>query len=166
MLPNEIKKVRKFQELIGYKFQNEELLIQSLTTPRFANESEKELDSYEFLEILGDAVIKIIFILKLYENGIKDPGDITKIKANLESDTALKEIANKLKLDMFIFNAKKEVVKDTRILADVFEAICGALFLDSDYDINLVKIKMINPFYENLDFILNSTFFPTKNDLL
>ena len=109
MLPNEIKKVRKFQELIGYKFQNEELLIQSLTTPRFANESEKELDSYEFLEILGDAVIKIIFILKLYENGIKDPGDITKIKANLESDTALKEIANKLKLDMFIFNAKKAI---------------------------------------------------------
>ncbi|MHA2122316.1 MAG: ribonuclease III, partial [Promethearchaeota archaeon] len=90
MSPITIDKIRKFQDFIDYKFKNEEFLIQSLTTPRFANESVNELESYEFLETLGDAVITIIFILKLSKSGIKDPGEITKIKASLESDTALK----------------------------------------------------------------------------
>ncbi|MHA1913337.1 MAG: ribonuclease III domain-containing protein [Promethearchaeota archaeon] len=166
MSPITIDKIRKFQDFIDYKFKNEEFLIQSLTTPRFANESVNELESYEFLETLGDAVIKIIFILKLYKSGIKDPGEITKIKASLESDTALKEIGNKMKLNKFIFNAKKEIVEDTRILADVFEAICGALFLDSEYNINLVATKMINPFINDLDTTLINKLSPTKNDLL
>jgi ribonuclease-3 len=161
-----LDKIRKFQDFIDYKFKNEELLVQSLTTPRFAYESDDELENYEFLETLGDAVIKLIFILEIYKTGIKDPGEITKIKAGLESDIALKEVANKMGLYKFIFNAKKEVVDGTRILADVFEAICGALFLDSEYDIDLVTRKMIYPFFENFDDTLIHTRIPTKNDLL
>ncbi len=158
------EKVRKFQEFIDYKFKNEQLLAQSLTTPSLSNEI-GEL-SYEFLETLGDAVIKIIFILKLYRMGITDSGEITKIKANLESDNALKKVAKKINLEKFIFKAENQRVKDTRILADVFEAICGALFLDSNCNLNIVEQKVIDVFYEDFDYIIQDSMISSKNVLL
>ena len=100
MLDSMKYKLRKFQEFIGYNFNDEELLAQSLTTPRLGNEIGKP--DYEFLETLGDAVIKLIFILKLYKFGIRDPGTITKIKASLESDKTLGRVANQMNLKDFI----------------------------------------------------------------
>lgn len=158
------EKLRKFQEFIDYKFNNEQLLAEALTTPRLGNELGKP--DYEFLETLGDAVIKIVFILKLYHLGIKDPGNITKIKASLESDKALRRVANRMDLQEFIFKTEKQPVKGTRILADVFEAICGAIFFDSKYDFTIVEEKMINPFYEDLDSIIEVSIPDNKNELL
>lgn len=157
-------KAKKFQELIEYKFNNEQLLVQALTTPRLANKL--NIPSYEFLENLGDAVLKIIFILKLHKRGIIDPGEITKVKAVLESDYALKEVANKIQLDRFIFKAEKQRVKGTRILADVFEAICGALFLDTNYNLRLVEEKIIDPFYDNIEQSIHNSIISNKNVLL
>ena len=164
MLDNLKEIVKKFQEFISYKFTNEQLLEEALTTPRLGNELGKP--DYEFLETLGDAVIKIIFILKLYHQGIKDPGDITKIKASLESDNALRKVANRMNLQNFIFKSENQPVKGTRILADVFEAICGALFFDSNYDFRLVEEKMIKPFYEDLDSTIENSMLDKKNELL
>jgi len=161
---NEKDKLRKFQEFIDYKFNNKELLLESLTTPQLGNEIGKP--SYEFLEMLGDAVIKVIFILKLYQRNIDDPGEITKIKAGLEMNKALKRVANTMNLHEFIFKTKKQPVIGTRIMADVFEAICGAIFLDSNYDFKLVEEKMINPFYKDFDSIIESSIISEKNELL
>ena len=158
------EKVRKFQEFINYKFKNEQLLVQSLTTPSLSNEIGEP--SYEFLETLGDAVIKIIFILKLYRMGITDSGEITQIKATLESDNALKKVAKKINLEKFIFKTENQRVKGTRILPDVFEAICGALFVDSNCDLSIVEHKIINPFYEELDNIIQDSMISSKNILL
>ncbi|MHA2037980.1 MAG: ribonuclease III domain-containing protein [Promethearchaeota archaeon] len=158
------EKLKKLQDFIEYKFNNEDYLVQSLTTPRLANET-GEL-SYEYLETLGDAVIKLIFILKLHQQGIEDPGEITKIKAILESDNTLKKIANNIKLQNYIFKSGNQQIKGTRILADVFEALCGAIFLDSNHDFNLVEDKLINPFYENIDSIINSSDLNIKSYLL
>ncbi len=158
------EKLRKLQELIGYKFKNEELLIQALTTPQLGNEIGKP--NYDFLETLGDAIIKLIFILKLYQIGIEDSGTITKIKATLESDKALNEIAQKIKLENYIFKTETQIIKGTRILADVFEAVCGALFLDSDCKLYTVKEKIIDRFYEDLDFIIKDDIMFNKNSLL
>lgn len=164
MFTIEKDKLRKFQEFIKYEFKSEELLIQSLTTPQLANEIGRL--SYDVLETLGDAVIKIIFILKLYRIGIKDSGNITKIKSTLESDNALKKVADKINLEEYIFKTEKQRVKGTRILADVFEAICGALFLDSDCNLSLVEQKLIDPFYEDLDIIIQNSIISSKNILL
>ncbi|MBY8983946.1 MAG: hypothetical protein KGD65_02660 [Candidatus Lokiarchaeota archaeon] len=158
------EKLRKFQAFIGYKFKNEDYLIQSLTTPRLAHET-GEL-SYEYLETLGDAVIKLIFILKLYQKGIQDPGEITKIKALLESDDTLKKVANRINLQQFIFKSGNQQIEGTRILADVFEAICGALFLDSNHDFYLVEEKIINPFFENFNSTINMSIINIKSELL
>ncbi len=157
-------KLEVFQELIGYDFKNVELLIQSLTTPQLGNEIGQP--HYDFLETLGDAVIKIIFILKLSALGLKDPGTITKRKAKLESDNNLIEIANKLGLADYIYKAENQNIKDTRVLADVFEAICGAIFLDSDWNLGIVKKKMIDPFFGDLNLVALNSMIPSKNALL
>lgn len=157
-------KLKKFQEFINYKFREEDLLVQALTTPQLANLTGKP--SYEFLETLGDAVIKVIFILKLYFMDIIDSGEITKIKADLESDKTLKRVAKKIRLDEFIFKTENQRIKDTRILADVFEALCGALFLDSHYNLKLVEEKIIEPFIEDLNVIIQNSIISSKNELL
>jgi len=164
MLDNMKEKVRKFQDFIGYNFKDEQLIAEALTTPRLGNELGKP--DYQFLETLGDAVIKIVFILKLYHQGIKDPGNITKIKASLESDKTLRKVANRMNLQNFIFKTEKQPIKRTRILADVFEAICGAIFFDSNYNFNLVEEKMINPFYEDFEEIIENSILNEKNILL
>ncbi|MFX0038497.1 MAG: ribonuclease III domain-containing protein [Promethearchaeota archaeon] len=157
-------KLKKFQEFINYKFREEDLLVQALTTPQLANLTGKP--SYEFLETLGDAVIKVIFILKLYFMDIIDSGEITKIKADLESDKTLKRVAKKIRLDEFIFKTESQRIKGTRILADVFEALCGALFLDSHYNLKLVEEKIIEPFIEDLNDIIQNSIISSKNELL
>jgi ribonuclease-3 len=164
MLGIEKDKLRNFQKFIGYEFKNEELLIQALTTPQFANLTGKL--SYDFLETLGDAVIKIIFILKLKQFGIERSGEITKIKARLESDKALKKVANKMKLGDFILKTEDQKIKGTRILADVFEAICGALFLDSDHNLKKVSQKLVEPFYDDIELIIQNSIISSKNELL
>ena len=96
----------EFQKLIGYTFKNKELLIQSLTTPLLANEIGRP--SYDYLEILGDAVIKLIFILKLKEKGIQESGKITQIKSTLESDKTFIKIATRMDLMKFIYKTEKQ----------------------------------------------------------
>ncbi len=164
MYVNDRERLRKFQEFIGYEFKNEDLLLESLTTPQLGNEIRTR--NYEFLETLGDAVIKVIFILKLYQRNINDPGEITKIKAGLEMNKALTKVADTMNLDEFIFKNEKQQIKGTRIMADVFEAICGAIFLDANYDLNVVQEKLINPFYADFNSKIESSILSKKNELL
>lgn len=158
------QKIKKFQEFIGYKFKNVEYLINSLTTPMCANEIGKL--SYEFLETLGDTVIKLIFILKIYHKGITDPAKITRLTAQLESDDTLKKVASIINLQKYIFKSGKQQIEGTKILADVFEAICGAIFLDSDRNLNVVEEKMITPFIKDFDLIIKNSILNIKNELL
>lgn len=164
MYASEKDKLTKFQAFIDYQFKNEELLLESLTTPQLGNETGKH--SYEFLETLGDAVIKVIFILKLYKQSINDPGEITKIKAGLEMNKVLKEVANTMNLYEFIFKSEKQQVRGTKIMADVFEAICGAIFLDANYNFKVLEEKMIEPFYKDFNSLIENSIISEKNELL
>jgi len=158
------EKLREFQEFINYKFNKKALLTQALTTPQLG----KELDilSYDYLEILGDSVIKTLLILNLSQIGITDSGEITKLKAELESDNTLKKIAQKNEFGTYIFKAGKQKIKETRILADVFEAVCGAIFLDSDWNLKIVEEKMIQRFIGDLKLIVRDLNTASKNTLL
>jgi ribonuclease-3 len=164
MLDKMTKTLKKLQDLLNYKFKNEHLLAQALTTPQFGNEN--NTPSYEYLEILGDSIIKTAFILKLYKMGIEDPGEITQLKASLENDEAFKQIAIEIDLERYIFKSDKQKIEGTRILADVFEALCGALFLDSDFSIKIVEEIIINRFYEDIDSIIKDSTTFNKNALL
>ncbi|MHA1294283.1 MAG: ribonuclease III domain-containing protein [Promethearchaeota archaeon] len=166
MFEREKEKLKEFQKIIKYKFNNEKLLRQALTTPLLGNETGRSHYD-EILETLGDSVIKTIFILKKYEEKIHDPGLITKTKQAIENDNTLSFIAsNYFHLENYIFKAEKQILEGTSILADVLEAICGAIFLDSDLNISLVEEKIVNIFYKDWDLIIKNTTIFFKNMLL
>ncbi|MFX0031420.1 MAG: ribonuclease III domain-containing protein [Candidatus Hodarchaeota archaeon] len=164
MIDQNKHKLDNFQKFIDYKFIEPKTLFQALTTPQFGNEN--NLPNYEILETLGDAVIKLIFSLKIYNKGEDDPGILTKTKQCLENNRTFSKIASNMNLELFIFTSNNQNIQDTSIPADVFEAICGAIFVDSGYDLNVVEQKVINRFIENWDdFIKESSNF-SKNELL
>jgi len=162
MIINENEKLVRFQTLINYQFKDVNLLKQALTTPKLGNES--GIPHYQVLETLGDAVIKLIFSLKLYKKGEHNAGELTKMKQCLENNKTFLMIANKIGLEQYIFASKKQQIKDTKVLADSFEAICGALYLDSD--LTNVEEKVINIYFQDWESIIKESSIFNKNKLL
>lgn len=166
MLPYQDKeKLEKFQEKIGYHFSEKTLLIQAFTTPELGNQTGRK--DYNFLEILGDATIKLILIKKLYKEGISDAGTITQSKQAIENDKTLNNIARSyFQLDNFVLKSPAQQLKGTTILADIFEAICGAIYLDSEFNLELVETKIIDKFYKDWKQLIKDSDIFSKNELL
>jgi len=158
-------KIKDFEKKIGYEFNDKELLKQALTTPQYGHEH--GVKDYEILETLGDSVIKLIFVLKKYKDGIRSPGKLTQLKQQLENDNMLKRIARQFfNLEKYIYKSESQNIERTKILADVFEALCGALFLDSGDNLTTVENCIINKFYEDWDNIVKDSPILNKNQLL
>ena len=122
---------------IGYEFNDEKLLDLALTHISLANDMKKE--SNQRLEFLGDSVLSYIIaeeIYKLYPEC--DEGSLTKIRAALVCEKSLAELACELDLGSGIkfgrSEAKSDGVHKASILADTFEAVLGAIYLDSDVE--------------------------------
>jgi ribonuclease-3 len=158
------RKLNEFQDLINYKFKNPDLLLQALTTPQYGNE--KQIPHYDILETLGDAVIKLILSLKLFSEGQDDPGKLTQTKQRLEDNFTFIKIGKEMNLDKFIFSSLKQRVKGTSIIADVFEAVCGAMYLDNGKDLDIVEEKIIDRFLVGRDDIVTRSPHLLKNQLL
>ncbi len=156
--------VGQFQDFINYRFNKPEILLQALTTSQFANEN--NTSSYQILETLGDAVIKLLFSLKLYSKGEIDPGNLTKTKLRLEDNQTFHKIAMGMELWKYIFSSKKQRVKDSSILADVFEAICGAIFIDSGNNLQVVEKIIIDRFITDWESLIKESPHLYKNQLL
>jgi len=154
----------QFQDFIIYRFNKPEILLQALTTPQLGNE--RNILHYQILETLGDAVIKLILSLKLYFKGEVDPGKLTQTKQRLEDNQTFKKVAIEIKLWKYIFASKKQRVKDTSILADVFEAICGAIFIDSGNNLQVVEKIMIDRFITDWESLIKDSPHLYKNQLL
>ena len=161
---NNTDKLKQFQYYISYQFKNPSLLRQALTTPQYGNQN--DVPHYEILENLGDSVIKLIFSLKLYNEGEDDPGNLTKIKQRLEDNQTFIKVASDMELWRYIFAANQQKLEGTSILAEVFEAICGAIFLDSGYHLKIVQQKIIDRFYHNWDSMIDQSSHLYKNQLL
>ncbi len=156
--------LNQFQDFINYRFNKPEILLQALTTSQFANE--KRISSYQILETLGDAVIKLIISLRLYSIGEIDPGNLTKAKLRLEDNQTFHKIAMGMELWKYIFSSKKQRVKDSSILADVFEAICGAIFIDSGNNLQVVERIIIDRFITDWESLMKESPHLYKNQLL
>lgn len=155
------EKLDKLQEILDYKFKNEDLLKQALTTPLLGNRM--GIAHYEILETLGDAVIKIILISKIIEENKNhlNPEVITKTKQTIENNETLANIAELyFDLKKFIFMDENQDLekKDRKILADILEAICGALYLD-DKNLKVAEEKIINKFYGDWDSLMDKSIF-------
>ena len=116
---------------------NEKLYLKALTHTSFANENNTE--SYERLEYLGDAVLEVIISEYLYKNTSYEEGIMTKLRAKYVCEDALYAYSLRLELNKYLRLGHGEEENGGRyrkaIVADIFEAFIGALYLDQGFDI-------------------------------
>jgi ribonuclease-3 len=127
------------QELLGYVFQDESLLRLALTHPSVAHESAVATPHNQRLEFLGDAVLGLVLTRELYEKfpGL-DEGPLTKARAQMVNRRTLADEARRLNLGEQLLLSRGEESSGGRLrqsaLADAFEAVLGAMFLDGGYE--------------------------------
>ena len=129
------KNLEEFQGKIRYYFNDKELLIEALSHSSYANEKRKGRNSNERLEFLGDSVLSIVVSQYLFVHFTHLPeGELTKIRASLVCEKSLYEFAKQIDLGEHILLGKGEENTGGRervsILADAFEAVIAAVFLD------------------------------------
>lgn len=125
------------QVLVRYRFRDPRLLALALTHPSYAAE-QGDIETYQRLEFLGDAVLGFVVAERLYRLLPDAPeGELTQRKNNAVAGTALAETARSLGLDEVVFLGKGVSAEErgrSSILEDVFEAIVGAVYLDGGLD--------------------------------
>ena len=119
----------------------------------YVNENHMKSD-YERLEFLGDAVLELVMSDYLYKNINLKEGDLTKLRASYVCENALYEYSMDLELSKFIKVGHGEEIDGGRfkkvIMADIFEALMGAIYLDLGFDIvKRVLLNIIVPYVEN-----------------
>ena len=129
-----MKNIEEFEEIIGYRFKNKDLLEQALSHSSYANEKKRHGGSNERLEFLGDSVLSIVVSDYLYKNINVPEGDLTKMRASLVCEKSLFVFAKEIHLGEFILLGKGEENTGGRerpsILSDAFEAVIAAIYLD------------------------------------
>ena len=129
------KNLEEFEKKINYTFKDKNLLFVALSHSSFANEKRKLRHSNERLGFLGDSVLSIVVSQYLFEHFTHLPeGELTKIRASLVCEKSLYEFAKEIDLGEYLFLGKGEENtggrERTSILADAFEAVIAAVFLD------------------------------------
>ena len=148
------------EKKIGYVFKNKELLKTALTHKSYAYErTGEDVSKYnERLEFLGDAILEHIVSIYLYnvEPKLKE-GVMSKKRAEIVCEASLSRIIRERNLAKDIRLGKCEINtggnKKDAILADMFEAILGAVYLDGGYDeANRVCLDMIK---STIDYVVS-----------
>lgn len=128
-----------FEESIGISFTDKRLLMQAFTHRSYLNEHrDLTIDHNERLEFLGDAVLELVsteFLYKAYPK--KSEGELTSIRAAVVNTTSISDTAKELGMNEYLLLSRGEA-KDTGrarayILANTFEAVVGAIYLDQGY---------------------------------
>ncbi|MBE6159999.1 MAG: ribonuclease III [Lactobacillales bacterium] len=140
---------------LDIKTSNEKLYQTALTHTSYANEH--GLESYERLEYLGDAVLELVMSEYLYTNGNYKEGEMTKLRAHYVCEDALYEYSINLGLneDLRLGNGELQSGGKYRkaIVADIYEAFIGAIFLDQGF------IKAKEFIYESaIPYVENNSF--------
>lgn len=123
------------QNKLEYKFNNVKLLENALNHSSYANEVRGGVTSNERLEFLGDSVLSVIVARYLFENFKTTPeGELTKLRASLVCEKSLCGFSREIGLGDFLRLGKGEEKGGGRerdsILADAFEAVLAAIYLD------------------------------------
>ncbi len=124
-----------FLENFGIKINNIEILEMALTHTSYSNEH-KSAVNYERIEFLGDAVLQLVTSDYFYNSTDYKEGDMTKKRASFVCESALSYYAEKLGFKDLIRVGHGQInnINET-IMADIFEAVVGAIYLDQGFDI-------------------------------
>lgn len=136
--------IHEIEKLISYSFTNRDLIIAALTHPSFAGspisgvKDEPLKFSFERLEYLGDAVLQLgVSELLMQHYPLDKEGSLSQRRAALVQERSLAEVAKSLKLHEVLFMGSSEMKAQgnlrPRVLSCAFEALIGAVYLDSSY---------------------------------
>ncbi len=129
----------KLEKKLGIKFSEKRLLQQAFVHRSYLNEHpDCGLDHNERLEFLGDAVLELAVTRYLYNNYSNPEGELTTWRAALVNSKMLSEIAQRLDFNDYLVLSKGETQDTGRarqfILANTFEAVVGAVYLDQGFE--------------------------------
>ncbi|MEA1999376.1 MAG: ribonuclease III domain-containing protein [Euryarchaeota archaeon] len=129
------------EENIGYSFSDRNILNRALTRKAYALEQRQRNQACEDQEIfrtLGDAVLKAVLVDLLIQSGCKTRDEITRKKIELEREESLAKIGRELGIGESIMlgagEKKQRANEEPYVLAETFEAVIGAIYLDGGYD--------------------------------
>ncbi|RYF27905.1 MAG: ribonuclease III [Chloroflexi bacterium] len=127
------------REKIGFEFQNIDLLITALTHRSYVNEHKKSVNEHnERLEFLGDAVLELSVTDYLFNNHSEPEGILTSWRSSLVRTESIGEAGDRLGYERLLRMSRGEKNGSTRarqqILANAFEAVIGAIYLEKGYD--------------------------------
>jgi len=157
----------QLESTIGVKFKNQEILRNALVHRSFINENHQIKEHNERLEFLGDAVLELVVTDHLYRKYPNPEGDLTNWRAALVNSHMLATCATENSLEKYLLLSKGEA-KDSNskarqfILADAFEALIGAIYIDQGYTIadKFIKEKLLT----KLEYILaNKLYIDSKS---
>jgi len=177
------KKFVKFQEVLGYTFEDPSFLVQAFT---HASSYQKCTRSYERLEFLGDAILDFLVTYTLISASTNsDPGQLTSSRSALVNNSSFARIALKYTYDLFIQHCSHELYDEltkvraaaeedpsmefldmtsfdqiVKLLGDVFESVAGAIYLDSGCSLDAVWSVYYPMLKESIDQEIR---LPTKN---
>ena len=127
------------KEKLGFEFNNINLLVTALTHRSYVNEHRKTHEHNERLEFLGDAVLELVSSDFLYRNYNEPEGIMTALRAALVRTESIGDAGKELGYEPLVRLSKGEKQGSERahevILADCFEAVIGAIYLDQGYDV-------------------------------
>ena len=138
----------------GIEIENEDLIHQAFIHSSYANEYKKAHDN-ERLEFMGDAVLQLWSSEAIYPLNLSE-GRMTSLRQQLVCEKALASYAREMNLPRFLKLGKGEEKMGGRnrdaIIADMFEAMLGALYLDQGYDaVSNILDEVITPRLEHPD---------------
>jgi ribonuclease-3 len=131
--------VNPLEERIGYKFRNSLLLAEALTHPSVGHETQRHHFNNQRLEFLGDAILQLVITEYLFNHfSAEAEGQLTKLRSRLVSRETLRIRAAALDLGRYLMIGRGEEASGGRerasTLADAYEALIGAIYLDSDLE--------------------------------
>jgi len=163
-MQNKSNNLHELEERLNYHFKNKELLEEALT-----HKSCKKDFNNERLEFLGDAVLDLVVGEYLFKRFANLPeGDLSKLRASLVNEKGFEKLAKLLDLGKFVFISQAEENNNGRkkasILANGFEALMGAIYLESGLEkVKEIVLDLFNKAYKKID--LNSVFKDYKTTL-
>ena len=149
-------------KILKIKPKDEKLYSVAVSHSSYANEHKAKKD-YERLEFLGDAVVDLVVADYLYSNHNESEGEMTKVRASYVCENALYEYSMKLGLYKFVkvgHGEEKEGGQYKKaIIADIFEAIMGAIYLDLGYaKVRRVILDIVVPYIEDPNIVFFSDY--------
>lgn len=130
---------KKIEEVLQVSFKDPELVKRAFIHRSYINEHPKAgLEHNERLEFLGDAVLELVVTDHLYRNYENPEGELTSWRSALVKTESLAGVAERLDLGQYLLMSHGEVKSGgrarTALLANMIEAIIGAMYIDQGYD--------------------------------